>query len=87
MGNLASKVKAPRAANAIEAAPEMVVTPKAARAERPVTARIRERVSEPDVEEAKPEPTEANPEPVAGVIPMPVEGKQVDDFRQAVARR
>ena len=42
MAELAEKIKALRAANTVEAAPERVVR-KAVRAERPVTARIRER--------------------------------------------
>ena len=43
---MAEKIKALREVNSIEAAPERTGTRKATRAERPVTARIRERIGE-----------------------------------------
>jgi hypothetical protein len=77
---LAERIRALRAGNEVEAAPERVVW-KAAKAEWPVTARIRERRGE--AQEVKPEPAE----PPAVVIPMPEPVKPVADYRQAVARR
>ena len=96
---LAEQIKALRASVTVEAAPERV-TRKAARAERPVTARIRERrIEKPEVapvKEALPEPVE----PAAVVIPMPEPVKPVADddtagnaglpgagYRQAVVKR
>ncbi len=78
---LAERIKALRASVTVEAAPERV-TRKAARAERPVTARIRERRGE--LAEVKAEPV-AVAEPAAVVIPMPEPVKP--DFRQAVVKR
>jgi hypothetical protein len=72
---------------------------KAARAERPVTARIRERMaveplSEPEAAEPKPDivetPAPIKPaEPVAQVIamPEPVKPQLVNGHRQQVSRR
>jgi hypothetical protein len=45
VAELAEKIEASRAANTVEAAPERTVR-KAVKAERPVTARIRERIGE-----------------------------------------
>jgi hypothetical protein len=95
---LAEKIKTLRESVTVEAAPVRVGTRKAAQAERPVTARIRERLAEagegkaelaaaepvaPAAIEAKPEPVE----PPALVIPMPEPVKRVADYRQAVTRR
>ncbi len=75
---LAEQIKALRASVTVEAAPERTGNRKAARAERPVTARIKERLVErpaakagPQVKEVKPEPVQA-PEPVAEIIPLPL---------------
>ena len=93
---LAERIKSLREENTVEVAPERAIR-KAARAERPVTARIRaklgERPAEP-VEEPVMAPIEATPEPVvlieeppvAEVIPMPQPVVQVDGYRQRVAR-
>jgi hypothetical protein len=82
---LAEQIKALRASVTVEAAPERV-TRKAARAERPVTARIRERRGEkPEVVEA--EAVEVKPEPPAVVIPLPEPVKAAVDYRQAVTGR
>ena len=73
---LTEQIKSLRASVTVEAAPERVVR-KAVRAERPVTARIRERLApqeariEPQMEEAKLEPVQVS-EPVAEVIARPV---------------
>jgi hypothetical protein len=70
---VAEQIKALRASNTVEAAPTRAGSRGAARAERPVTARIRERA------EGKPEPAEATepaaPEPAkaAEVIAMPIQ--------------
>jgi hypothetical protein len=65
VAELAERIKALREANTVEAAPERAGTRKAAGAERPVTARIRERMAEEPVKVA-PEPAtvEGKPEPV-----------------------
>lgn len=94
VAEIAEKIKALREANTVEAAPERTVR-KAARAERPVTARIRERmVEQPAVAGIVQEPvvaaevvieTPAVPEPDAKVIPMPEPVKP--DYRQDVKRR
>ncbi len=91
---LAEQIKALRASVTVEAAPERTGTRKAARAERPVTQRIRERrgevqevkaeaVAPPVEEKLKPE------EPPVLVIPMPepIKLEPVEDFRQAVVKR
>lgn len=89
VAELAERIKALRASVTVKAAPERV-TRKAARAERPVTARIRERRGEMD----KPVEAEAVVEPAvelktaalpAQVIPMPEPVKP--DYRQAVVKR
>lgn len=84
----AENIKALREANTVEAAPERTVR-KAARAERPVTARIREQLgvqAEPErAVEPMPNPVLAPPpEPV--VISMPAPVKPVDEFRQRIER-
>jgi hypothetical protein len=86
VAELAEKIKVLRESVTVEATPERTVR-KTVRAERPVTARIRERMVEKPVAEAvevKPEPV-ASAEPPAQVIPMPV--KPVEDYRQNVTRR
>jgi hypothetical protein len=80
---LADQIRKLRESVTVEAAPERTVR-KAVRAERPVTARIRERIGE--VAEVKEEPMRPD-EPPAAVIPMPVIVKPVDDFRQVVVKR
>ena len=98
---LAERIKALREANTVEAAPERTVR-KAARAERPVTARIRERIGDKPVEAAQ-EPmaavVEPTPEPVKEpeavqpaepepvVIPMPEPVKPMNGHAKAVAKR
>jgi Helicase conserved C-terminal domain len=79
---LAEKIQALRASVTVEAAPERV-NRKALRAERPVTARIRERRGE--VQEVKVEAVEVKPETV--VIQFPEPPKPVEDYRQSVVRR
>ena len=83
MAELAERIRALRASVTVEAAPERV-TRKVTRAERPVTARIRERRGE-----VKAEPVaESRPaEPPTLVIPMPVPTKPTVDHRQTEARR
>lgn len=83
---LAEKIKGLKAANTVEAAPERTVR-RAARAERPVTAMIRERKAAESV--TMEEPVEATPGPAALVeapkliaIPEPV--KPVGIYRQKV---
>src|SRR4051794_1898184 len=74
VAELAEKIKALREANTVEAAPERTGTRKATRAERPVTARIRAKLSEQTVgvpEEPVPVPVEVKPEPAPVVIAMP----------------
>ena len=79
VADLAERIGKLRAENAVEAAPERIGTRKAARAERPVTARIRERMVEgPMTEAAEAEMVEAKPA-VAEVIPMPEPVKPADD--------
>ena len=69
---VAEQIKALRASVTVEAAPERTVR-KAARAERPVTARIRERLAVIEPAKAEPEPVEeVKPAPVAEIIPPPV---------------
>ena len=88
---LAERIRELRERNTVEAVPERTGVRKAARAERPVTARIRERVAErpvaveaePEVE-AKPEPVNV-PQPVVEVIALPEPVKP--DYRQSVTRR
>ena len=90
VAELAGKIKALREANTDEAAPERTMR-RAARAERPVTARIRERLvtvepakEEPRAVEVKPEPVQVA-EPVvaepqrAEILPMPELVKHADD--------
>jgi hypothetical protein len=95
---LAERIQALRAANTVEAAPERTGTRKAVRAERPVTARIRERLVEkpvvetptktaeesvPSVIEEKPKPEEPPaPPPAVMALPEPING-----YRQSVTRR
>jgi hypothetical protein len=89
---LAERIKALWAANTVEAAPERTGSRKAARAERPVTARIRAKLGEQPVEvvpepvavEVKPEPAK-EPEPV--VLPLPEPAKPAEGYRQSVIRR
>ena len=98
VAELAERIKALREANTVEAAPERTGTRKAARAERPVTARIRERIGDKPVEAVQepvaaavepfkePEPArQAEPEPV--VIPMPEPVKTLNGHAKAVAKR
>ncbi len=75
IAELADRIRALREANTVEAAPERTVR-KAVRAERPVTARIRERMIERPVAVAQPELAE---EPTAEIIPMPEPVKPADD--------
>ena len=97
VSELAEKIKALREANTVEAAPERTVR-KAARAERPVVARIRERLGSVELAqeptsrpvEEKPEPMK-EPEPVQQPIPEPVVIAMPEpvklDYRQNVTRR
>jgi hypothetical protein len=88
VADLEEKIKALRESVTVEAAPERAVR-KAVRAERPVTARIRERMVEhAPVEVAEEAPVETKPEeppvsPPAAVIAMPQSVKP--DYRQSVA--
>lgn len=101
VAELAAKIQELRAANTVEATPERAVR-KAARAERPVTARIRAKlaerqpVEEPVAVEVSPEPVRVPepvqapaPEPVVIAIPEPVNGhaKAVVSRRQAKAEQ
>ena len=67
VAELAEKIKALRTSVTVEAAPVRVGTRKAIRAERPVTARIRERRAAEEVRAV-----ELKTEPVAEVIAMPM---------------
>jgi hypothetical protein len=96
------RIQALRERNTVDAAPERVAR-KAARAERPVTARIRERRAEVPavvpveeaapvpVKEAQPEPAPAAREPTAAsrvsVIAMPDPIRSVNGHSKAVIRR
>ena len=85
VGALAERIRELRVANEVEAAPERTSVRKVVRAERPVTARIQERMGEvPAIAELVMEMPESAGMP-ALVIPMPV--KRAEDFRQNVARR
>jgi hypothetical protein len=88
VAELAEKIKALSEQNTVEAAPDRMVK-KAARAERPVTARIRERLGEQPVVEAKSEEVvEEKPnleQPPAAVIDPPEPVKP--ENRQSVTRR
>jgi N12 class adenine-specific DNA methylase len=100
VAELAEKIKALREANTVEAAPERTVR-KAARAERPVTARIRERigeqapvevVDEPVPAETKREPVQKPEEPPASppspaMIVMPEPTKPENGHAKAVVKR
>jgi N12 class adenine-specific DNA methylase len=93
---LSEQIKALRASVTVEAAPERV-TRKAVRAERPVTARIRERRQ--SVEEAKAEPVISEPEvkptkpdetPVAPTAPVIIPAmyqEKMPEHRQQVTKR
>jgi hypothetical protein len=87
VAELAERIKALLAANIVEATSERAGTRKAARAERPVTARRREWIFEQPVSEAPakatPEPLEP-PAPVVVALPEPVRPAQ--EFRQNVTR-
>ena len=94
VAELAGIIQALRAANTVEAAPERNGTRKSIGAERPVTARIRERMVEQPVVEAKVEEStpaiiEEDPKPEkpttapATVVAMPVPLK---DYRRSVKR-
>jgi len=96
VAELAEQIKVLRESNSVEAAPERAVR-KAARAERPVTARIRAKLGERPaefVEEPAPARVETTPQPVeliekppvAEVIPMPQPVVQADGYRLRVAR-
>jgi hypothetical protein len=99
VAELAELIKALREANTVEAATERTGTRKAARAEHPVTARIRERMAEEPVQvapgpatvEGKPEPVQKPEEPPASppaaVNAMPEPVRLVDGYRQSVTRR
>jgi hypothetical protein len=87
---VAEKIKALRAANTVEAAPQRVGTRKAVAAEKPVTTRIRETIAEKPTEEPQDEavavietPIEPEPEPVVIKIPEPVK----PDHRDQVTKR
>ena len=86
---LAERIKALRASVTVEAAPERTVR-KSVRAERPVTARIRERMVEQPVaaveEAVEPQAVvAAESAHAAEIIPMPEPVKP--EYRQAVTRR
>ena len=96
VAELADRIRELRERNTVEAAPERTGTRKAVRAERPVTARIRERAAErPAVIEAESPVVEVKPEPVSVPEPVVVEEPRVitlpepvrPDYRQSVARR
>jgi len=85
VAELAEKIKTLREGNAVEAAPERAVR-KAARAEKPVTARIRERVKPvAEAEPVKPEAV-AEPEHVAPPVeePKPSEDQKVIQLPEPV---
>lgn len=98
VAELAERIRALREANTVEAAPERTVR-KATRAERPVTARIRERMAEEPVQvapepaavEVKQEPVQKPEEPPASppaaVIAMPEQFRPVNGHAKAVAKR
>ena len=79
VAELAQKMEALRAANTVEAAPERVGTLKAARGERPVTTRGRERR---EVVESRAEAVAS----VAGVIALPDPAKPMAVYRQVIVR-
>ena len=81
VAELAGRIKGLRGANTVEAAPERAAW-KEARAERPVTARIRQRMAEPAAGEMKPEP-----QPTAPAIAPPAIAKRAADHRQQIPRR
>jgi N12 class adenine-specific DNA methylase len=93
---LAEQIKALRASVTVEAAPERAIR-KAVRAERPVTARIRERrqsveevkvepvIAEPESKPAKPD--EPPPPPPAPIIIPAMYQEKSSEFRQQVAKR
>lgn len=94
VSELAEKIKGLREANTVEATPERAVR-KAVRAERPVTARIRERLTQevPQVKEPAevhtvlPAPVEEPPAaPPAAVIAMPEPVKPVIGYAKSVER-
>jgi hypothetical protein len=92
VAELAERIRELRAANTVEAAPERTGTRRTTRAEKPVTARIRERVA---VEEVKVEPVEEKPapvepertEPIAQVIAMPEAFRPANGHVKTVTRR
>jgi len=99
---LAERIKALREANTVEAAPERTGTRKAVRAERPVTARIREKLGEqvpvetadkavPVTVEVKLVPAQMPEEPPAvppaAVIAMPEPFRPVNGHAKAVVKR
>jgi hypothetical protein len=98
VAGLADQIQALRAANAVDAAPERTVTRKAARAEWPVTARLRERMTEDPVQvvpepaagEAKVEPVQKPQEPPtappAAVLALPEPVKLTAGYRGDVNR-
>ena len=92
VAELAGRIQALRAANTVEAAPERTGARKSVRAERTVTARIRERLGEPPaakteeaVVEKKPKPEMPPASPPAAVIALPEPVKP--DYRLSVTRR
>ncbi len=68
VGELAERIRELRAANEVEAAPERTGVRKVVRAERPVTARIRERMGEVEARADETGP-DTMPKPVAEIIP------------------
>jgi hypothetical protein len=97
---IAERIQSLRESVTVEAAPERTVR-KAVRAERPVTARIRERMGERPVHaapEAVEPPVEVKPEPIqkaeepraappAAVIAIPEPFKPVNGHAKAVVKR
>ena len=94
VAELVGRIQALRAANTVEAAPERTGARRSVRAERPVTARIRERMVEQPVVEAKteeavveekPKPEVPPASPPVAVIALPEPVKP--DYRLSVTRR
>jgi hypothetical protein len=93
VSEIAERINALRASNAVEAAPARVGTRRTVRAERPVTSRIMERRASAEPVEL-PKIVKPVSEPVAEVItmpepvkPKPVDSMPVNGYRQAVTRR
>ena len=90
---VAEQIKAMRASNTVEAAPARAGSRNVSRAERPVTARIRERAEgrpEPQAVELAPEPQPETPapmEPTKAAVDNVIEMPQVTHTEQVTQRR